>query len=261
MKVNINSFNVGEVTPLLAGRTDLDSLKRAAVQMRNFLPVSTGGAIRRPSLMHLAVSDTQTAEPPITTDPSVHSRLIPFTYSTGVRYMIQISSTWMKIFGADGRLKQSLPFGLDGGLTSLAGCTTTLGGTGVTCASTAALAAGMYVTGAGVPAGATVASITSATAFVLSQNATATAAGLALLASPLLPLMDCATSTSSGTTTVTCASTAGLAAGMTITGAGIAAATTIASVTDATTFVLSAGAMPDGAASGLLPNNARSLAV
>ena len=252
MKVNINSFNVGEVTPLLAGRTDLESLKRAAVQMRNFLPVSTGGAIRRPSLMHLAVSDTQAAEPPITADPSVHSRLIPFTYSTGVRYMIQISSRWMKIFGSDGTLKQSLPFGLDGGLTSLAGCTTTLGSTTVTCASTAALAAGMYLTGAGVPAGTTVASITDATTFVLSQNAMAAATGLALLASPQMPQVGCATSTSGGTTTVTCTSTAGLAAGMTITGAGIAATTTIASVTDATTFVLSAGAMADGATSDVL---------
>ena len=34
MKAAINSLNGGEITPLMRGRGDLESLRRAAVQMR-----------------------------------------------------------------------------------------------------------------------------------------------------------------------------------------------------------------------------------
>ena len=66
MKAAINSLNGGEITPLMRGRGDLESLRRAAVQMANFMPRVFGGAGRRPSLMHVAES----------LDGDKHSRLI-----------------------------------------------------------------------------------------------------------------------------------------------------------------------------------------
>jgi|GEM_PF-105615 len=53
--------------------------------------------------------------------------------------------------------------------------------------------------------------------------------------------------TTNGTTTVTCTSTTGLIAGMSISGTNIAAGTTISSITNSTTFVTSAAATGSGA--------------
>lgn len=58
--------------------------------------------------------------------------------------------------------------------TTLTGASTTADSSTVTVASTANLAVGAAISGTGIPAGATIASITDATHFVLSANATAT---------------------------------------------------------------------------------------
>ncbi len=127
---------------------------------------------------------------------------------------------------------------------------TTNGGTTITCANTASLVPGTLLYGAGIPAGTTVSSITNGTSFVASAAATADGTGLTLAAinattdtsgyaRPLTSL-----ATTSGSTTVTCASTVGLAAGMSIFGPGIPAAATIASIStgNTTTLTLSAAA-------------------
>lgn len=86
------------------------------------------------------------------------------------------------------------------------------------------LSAGMFVYGAGVPAGATIASITDATDLVLSANATATGAAT---------LTFVAGTTMTGTTTIGSATVTGLsdarlwAVGTKVTGTGIPAGTTI----------------------------------
>jgi len=123
MRIPINSFTGGAVSPLLVGRTDLESLKTAAVTMDNFLPMSTGGVVRRPSLLQVATSDTLAAEPPAGGDPSVHSRLIPFTYNVDTLYQIQLSQSWFKVWRKDG----SLAFSGDILPDSLAGLWPTLG--------------------------------------------------------------------------------------------------------------------------------------
>ncbi len=60
--------------------------------------------------------------------------------------------------------------------------------------------------------------------------------------------------TTGGSTTVTCASTVGLSVGWTVSGANIASSTVVASITNATTFVLSAAAT--GSGSGLTLSSA-----
>lgn len=62
----------------------------------------------------------------------------------------------------------------------LSACTTTLGSTTVTCASTTGLLAGHVLAGPGIPYGTVVASITNATTFVVSSSATATLGGSTL---------------------------------------------------------------------------------
>jgi hypothetical protein len=80
MKIPVSSVNGGEATPLLLGRPDLESLRRACVKLRNFIPRVFGAAFRRPSLMHLGM----------TSDPTKHHRLIDFKFSVSVRYQLEL---------------------------------------------------------------------------------------------------------------------------------------------------------------------------
>lgn len=136
---------------------------------------------------------------------------------------------------------------------SLTSVATTSGSTTVTCASTAALWPGMLITGPniagsinGTQAGnTTVASITNATTFVLSQAATGTSTGLTLTACGVT--LTNATTTAASTA-VTCDSTAGLVNGMSLTGTGLANNATVASVTSATTFSMNAAPTTAGTA-------------
>ncbi len=136
---------------------------------------------------------------------------------------------------------------------SLTNATTTSGSTTASCASTAALWPGMLITGptiAGSINGAqtgntTVASITNATTFVLSQAATGTGSGLTLTACGVT--MTHATTTAASVA-VTCDSTAGLVNGMSLTGTGLANNAIVASVTGATTFNMNAAPTTAGGA-------------
>ncbi|MDB6137612.1 MAG: hypothetical protein JWO94_684 [Verrucomicrobiaceae bacterium] len=242
MKKAINSFNAGEVSPLLIGRTDLDSLTRAAVQIRNFLPVSTGGVIRRPSLMHVTTSDTLTPE--TAASASMHSRLIPFTFSTGLRYMIQVSSSWIKVFRSDGTLAQRMPFGLGGAPVTLTGCATSSGSATVTCPSTLGLAAGMAVfdADAGIPSGTIVAAPTDATHFLMNQKAVISSTGMTLSATTTTTISSL--SFTSASATVTCASTSGILVGMVLSSlTAVPPNTFVTSITDSLHFVMSQPAL------------------
>ena len=96
MKVAVNSLNGGEVTPLMRGRGDLESLRRAAVQMRNFMPRVFGGIGRRPSMLHVADA----------LNKGKHSRLLPFAFSVSVRYLIELSDGLMRFFDAATRAQE-----------------------------------------------------------------------------------------------------------------------------------------------------------
>ena len=127
------------------------------------------------------------------------------------------------------------PFSLTGGATTAAS-------PNVTVTNTTGLLAGMVVNGPGIPAGTTIASITNGTTLVLSAAATATATAQTFAA------FGFSGGTTSGSADLTVASTTGLLVGMQVTGAGIPAGTRIASITNATTVVLSAPATATAAA-------------
>jgi len=108
---------------------------------------------------------------------------------------------------------------------SVASSATTAASAVVTTANTSSLAVGMGVSGAGIPAGASIASITAGVSFTLSVPATATATGLTLNAG----------------------GTAGFVLGMNLTGTNLPAGAIISGITS-TTLTLSAVASGTGAA-------------
>ena len=115
---------------------------------------------------------------------------------------------------------------------ALAAEVTTLGNNTVSMTSTASAFVGQSITGVGIPAGTSIASIVNGTTLTISNPATATGGPLSV--------------TTNATTTVTTASTTGLAVGQAITGTGIPAGATISSITNATTFVISTAATASG---------------
>ena len=133
----------------------------------------------------------------------------------------------------------------------LANCATTNGSANVTCTSTTGLTAGMVIVGTGIPNNATVSSVTDTTHFVLSANATAT--NTAQTFSAISGVMLTSVSTTSGSTTVTCASTSGLAVGMCLAGANsVPVNAYVSAITNSTTFVLSAAATTTTTGQGLV---------
>jgi hypothetical protein len=122
--------------------------------------------------------------------------------------------------------------------------TTTAGSATVNLASgtTAAMRIGMVVVAPTIPAGYTVATIASSTQFTLSSGTSVTAgtATAATATSIVAAKRTISIVTSAGSTTVTTASTAGLVAGQQVLSATCPSGTTISSITNDTTFVLSA---------------------
>ena len=133
----------------------------------------------------------------------------------------------------------------------LSNCGTSNGSPTVSCASTTGLTAGMVVTGTGIPNNATVSAVTDATHFTLSANATANSSAQMITAISGVMLTN--VSISSSSTTVTCASTSGLAVGMALTGInGVPSTAYVSSITNSTTFVLSAAATANASGQGLV---------
>ena len=52
MRLLVNAFNAGELSPELAGRFDLEKLRKACAICRNNIPRALGGTRRRPGMMH-----------------------------------------------------------------------------------------------------------------------------------------------------------------------------------------------------------------
>lgn len=96
MKELLNAFNGGEISPVLAGRVDLPGLKRSCRIMRNFIPGVTGGAFRRPPLLHVGMAGADGA------------RLIPFNASTGAAYQLELYAAGLRVWDNNGTLVATL---------------------------------------------------------------------------------------------------------------------------------------------------------
>lgn len=82
-----NNFTAGEWTPKLDGRSDLQKYDSACRKLQNMRVMPYGGVRYRQGFRHVAA----------TKFPDKPSRLIPFEYSTSVRYMVEMGERHIRI--------------------------------------------------------------------------------------------------------------------------------------------------------------------
>lgn len=83
-----NSFTIGEITPRLYARSNLDQYKNALATCENFYPWSYGGLERRPGTRYIAEVKTS----------SKKTRLIPFKFSTTQAYVLEFGDYYMRVY-------------------------------------------------------------------------------------------------------------------------------------------------------------------
>jgi hypothetical protein len=97
----INNFTGGEWSPYLDGRTDLEKYNSACRTMQNMRPLPYGGAKIRGGLKYVAEVSTS----------ALPTRLIPFNFSTGTRFVIELGDYTMRFFSNGAQvLSGGLPY-------------------------------------------------------------------------------------------------------------------------------------------------------
>jgi len=82
-----NNFTGGEWSPDLEGRSDTEGYRSACKQLENLRPIAKGGVVMRGGLEFVAECRNQ----------SKPVRLIPFTFSTNTRYVIEAGDRYFRI--------------------------------------------------------------------------------------------------------------------------------------------------------------------
>lgn len=88
------SFAGGEVSPLLAGRTDIPQYRAGCEILENFLVVSSGQITRRPGTVFVA-----------TTEGSGAARLESFIFSESDAYILEFSDQKLRFFRSGGQIQ------------------------------------------------------------------------------------------------------------------------------------------------------------
>ena len=91
----INSFNAGELSPKLEGRTDISKYYSGCRTLENFIVLTYGGATRRPGTAFIAEVETS----------SEVTRLIQFEHSTVQAYIIEVGNLYMRFYRNGGRIE------------------------------------------------------------------------------------------------------------------------------------------------------------
>ena len=84
---HINSFNAGELSPLVKAREDLSKFHSGLATMENMIPLPQGAAQKRPGTKYVAGSKSNTK-----------IRLLPFEYSTDESYIIELGNQYARFF-------------------------------------------------------------------------------------------------------------------------------------------------------------------
>lgn len=90
-----NSFNSGEWSPRLAGRTDLEKYRNAVATMENCYCFKHGGATRRPGTRFVAETRYSNKE----------SHLLRFEFSTVQAYIIEMGDLYARFYKDDARIE------------------------------------------------------------------------------------------------------------------------------------------------------------
>ena len=88
------TFNAGEFSPSIYGRTDLEKYNNGCITMKNFIPIPQGGATRRPGFEYIA-------------DAKNHGdkvRLIPFQFSDEQSYIIECGADYNRYYKDGGQI-------------------------------------------------------------------------------------------------------------------------------------------------------------
>ena len=94
LRTVITNFSSGELNPLLATRTDVNSYFQGAKQCHNFALLAEGGLMRRPGTTYLASLPAE-------------SRLIPFIFSDDEVAIIALSDGRMDVYNVAGTVLTS----------------------------------------------------------------------------------------------------------------------------------------------------------
>ena len=92
LTVTQTNFTAGELSPRLAGRTDIDKYANAARLLYNAHPVIHGGAVRRAGTMFAKAAKFSATK----------SRVVPFVFSKDVAYMLEFGEAYVRIFSQAG---------------------------------------------------------------------------------------------------------------------------------------------------------------
>lgn len=84
----LQSFNAGELSPMLDVRTSLDKYKSGCKQLENFIIMPYGGVNRRPGLEYLGAAKFQDKP----------CRLLGFNFSTTTRFVLEIGHLYMRFW-------------------------------------------------------------------------------------------------------------------------------------------------------------------
>jgi len=93
----INNLTAGEWSPLLDGRSDLDKYDYACRTLENVRPLPYGGGRIRGGLEYIAACKTH--DTPV--------RLIPFNFSTGTRFVLELGDFYMRFYSNDVQVEVS----------------------------------------------------------------------------------------------------------------------------------------------------------
>jgi hypothetical protein len=93
----INSFNGGEISPLLAGRVDLDKYRNSCLTLENFLPTIYGPAVKRPGTRFVAQVKN-----------AAHTTiLVSFEFSVSQAYILEFGDNYMRVYKDGGKVLDS----------------------------------------------------------------------------------------------------------------------------------------------------------
>ena len=89
----LQSFNAGELSPLMDMRIDQDKYQMGCRTMENFYPLIYGGAERRPGTYYVARAKTDGAV----------IRLVDFIYSVDQAYILEFGNQYIRVYANSGR--------------------------------------------------------------------------------------------------------------------------------------------------------------
>lgn len=95
--LNLNTFNAGELSPLMNARADFPKYSSGARTLENMIVRSQGPISRRPGTKYIA--SVKTAADP--------TRIIPFEYSTTDAYIIEMGDEYFRFYRNGGQIQSA----------------------------------------------------------------------------------------------------------------------------------------------------------